>query len=414
MSNQCSNPLSQGVKRPASDPLIVGPDGKLLEDVSAYSDVPNKKTRVSNFKRPVCSNGINPNPAPTSVHNGFGGNLNPGSRSDKDGLSPHFHQNRIADRLSPIGVVNGPSFSNGLAHPMTNHRSPHNVIGEQVPSPPYYNNSNQLSPPGTLLQAGEGEYSPYSWNSKNLNGGSANPHDSQGYLDTNKSRGMDSDETDSIDSGNGSSGGSASGRNNAIEDAGYNNGVNNNHKGSSVNSKSVTNRGTELSVSQSANSVTNPICRVSSTTKGSGSGYHTTPQSSPESHLESLQIVQQQKGGCDGKVKQANNAAAPSAPVVRSSSGGGNSIVANGHARTVSKDREREKEPRSDRERTGRDRESRGRDRERSDKRSHRERKSAHVGVVPMEISRDGQNGNEDGDNTEHFKPTPQYPPYLT
>jgi hypothetical protein len=183
-SGSSSQAHGSGGKRPLSTESIVGPDGILLEDISSYVDGPNnKKARVSHFKRPI-RNGA----SSTSLSANFG-------RTDRDGLSPNLHQNRIADRLSPIGNINGSCNNNnnhaniGLSHSFANNRSPSNMHSS---SSPFYNTGvNHLSPQEPFHEGGDNMgFSPYSWNSNGNDQGN---------------QAIDSDETDSIDSGNGSS-----------------------------------------------------------------------------------------------------------------------------------------------------------------------------------------------------------------
>lgn len=370
----------------SSDPLLVGPDGILLEDISGYEDVPNsKKPRVSHFKRPVRSGGSSSNSQQgLSVNSLVGG-------SDRDGLSPHLHQNRVADRLSPIGSINGhfngssnhPINANGLSHSFGNTRSPNNV-GEQLVggSPSSYFNSeiNSHPSPQDEFHTGDenmGGFSPYKWNS--------NSNDPQGV------QAMDSDETDSIDSGNGSST-STSGRryNTNNDDIGFGGGLSAFHAAGSLTTSSAkiaTTNNNRLEVDNSGHgpvgfSGVNASCnRVSSTTSGSGSGYNLSPQSSPESHvndsLKKLQIVpnqQKQQEGCEVKIVQGLKE-----PLVTPIINGGGYIdnpiggggVAGESSRQVVRDGYCERRSDKDKERASRgggDKESRhNRDKDRSD-----------------------------------------------
>lgn len=347
-----------GDKRPmSSDPMIVGPDGILLEDISGYEDVPNsKKPRVSHFKRPVR------NPGSTSFSSSDAG-LSVG-RSDRDGLSPHLHQNRVAERLSPISCINGSSNNSGpnagLALSFGGHGNSVNADGQL--SPQYYStedNNNHTSPRDEFHTGDDnmGGFSPYTWTSK-----VGDPQGTQAA--------MDSDETDSIDSGNGSST-STSGRHyHNNEETGFATGAAF-QDGASLSSTKPNNQ------SQGTFSMSISNCnRVSSTTNGSGE--YLSPHSSPESHgIDSLPLNQPQKGDCDMR---------PGNDQVSVATGGyGESESATGHGSSPSTSKHGAKEEycdhrRSDKERgSGRDRERefRSRDKDKSDRKDRENRKSA-------------------------------------
>jgi len=483
---------SQGLKRPASTDPQIGPDGLISENASGYGDHPNnKKPRVSHFKRPNrssngnsggCSGSGSSFSSSYGANNGVENGANSASRSsDRDGLSPHFHSNRTADRLSP---VNGNSYLSasqtsggnigGLSHLMINeHRSPRDIsprssnsntinVGDAV-SPSYYNTSNVASQALSPSQDDPmivGNCSPYMWNSKNFPGGVVpSHHDSQSYLDSNKSRGMDSDETDSIDSGNGSSGSSSGSRRHHFEENVSNfggmreNGGNNEYQSSRDTSQSKTKNGSyscttgnsgELvgngslhSASNSSNnssnynastsSSTSAGCnRVSSTTHsnvtGGTNGYnHSTPQSSPDSQVDNLQLVhptQRSKDASSTAVSDSkqvtkkdmsasgrtNSGGANSNGVLGRNSGFGNHSGVGGLG-TKEEDRlrnsnsvvreQRSSRPEKEKDRTRGDRREYRDHRDRSGSRRNNDRESRWDKSSGLPVVNNGENGDE-------------------
>lgn len=203
---------SKGTKRPVQD----------------NADIPHKKTRVSHFKKPGSGGGLN----------GNGANANTITsrpeltvKQEKDGWnglspSPQFtsQNNRVAERLSPFEHM------------------------DLSPSNDFHSSSQGdaiLDEPVTVGS---------SWPSRNGN------HDSQALSDSEKPSRGDSDETDSIDSGNGSS-----------TSAGSVTSQHQNYKNGYVN-------GTKPFVAKNESAASSD--RVSSTTN-----FHNTPQSSPDSQL---------------------------------------------------------------------------------------------------------------------------------
>ncbi|ODM98390.1 RNA polymerase II elongation factor Ell [Orchesella cincta] len=275
---------AKAIKRPV-------PNGILPENCEDYKEVPQKKKpRVSHFKKPGSG----------GSSNGNGANSNFNSRTeivkqDKDvpsGSSPQFssHSSRIAERLSPIGTCgnfsaqNGSNGGGGVGQNVNNHRSPRNGNFEAMDVSPSHLPSNGYhasSQADATLEVSEAVVVGSSWQSRNGN-------EVHGLPDCEKGGRADSDETDSVDSGNGSS---TSGSSQGSQHQSYSNGQsNNNVQGTYTNGTSAklpVDKSDSIASSVyntiSNSSITNGCNRVSSTTN-----FHTTPQSSPDSQVDNL------------------------------------------------------------------------------------------------------------------------------
>lgn len=284
--------LSKGTKRPV--------DGILTDSVEDYGGIPHKRSRVSHFKRPGSGSSSNGNGANVNAtsNNNLTSRSEIVSKLDKEshsGSSPQFssHCNRIAERLSPIGTSgsnfsaqNGSNGTNGGGVLTgSNHRSPRNGNVEPMEvSPPHNsvlsNGYHSSSQGDTVLDESVSIGS--SWQTRNGN----DPH---GFSDSEKTSRGDSDETDSVDSGNGSS--TSAGSLGGSQHQNYNGFNHSNNVKEHIVSQNV-NKPIEkpdpitssLHNSVNSSSVLNGCNRVSSTTS-----FHNTPQSSPDSQVDTLQ-----------------------------------------------------------------------------------------------------------------------------
>lgn len=374
------------------------------ENSEDYGDIPSKKTRVSHFKKPGSGSHSNTNGANTNLIS----RCEITFKHDKDGSSgssPQFlsHNNRIAERLSPIGT-NGGNFSNGgNGANLTNHRSPRNGNFESMDVSPSHNSvsnngCHNSSQKDVLIDESVSVGS--TWQSRHGN-------DVQGLSDSEKIGRGDSDETDSVDSGNGSSGSGmslGSLRHQNFNNHGSVKDVHGNHSNGPTFKASDKSEPISSSVYNNANnsSFINGCNRVSSTTN-----FQTTPQSSPDSQVDAMQLQQQ-------KCQQTNNnvSTLPSIHVQRAN--GKCNYEVNPHLEIVSRrDKGGEWDPHRDRENSRRNDRNKEKEREaRNKERLKRSSEKKHKKNSDDRVDRDGH--VLEIDHAGSPMTISEYPSYLT